>query len=203
MRTERGASRRNALLNAAVHVVARAGLRGLTHRAVDAQAGLTEGTTSASFRTRLALLTALADHVAARLLGDVELLSETIAHHAQTTPGDHPFAIGQTQRMVTGWLAEPDVLAARLELSLEAARQPDLAATFRPWRAHLNDVIEQLMSQLQIEEPRLRAETAVAGIEGLLVAALAEPPPTRKAQLERQTALLLGSLVADARAADV
>ena len=64
MPTERGAERRSTLLDAAVEVVTSSGLRGLTHRAVDARAGLAEGTTSAYFRTRLALLSALCDHVA-------------------------------------------------------------------------------------------------------------------------------------------
>ena len=51
------------LLEAAVDVVAESGLRGLTHRAVDARAGLPEGTCSAYLRTRLALLVGLTEHV--------------------------------------------------------------------------------------------------------------------------------------------
>ena len=53
------AGRRAELLEAAVDVVAEAGLRGLTHRAVDARAGLPEGTCSAYLRSRSALLVAL------------------------------------------------------------------------------------------------------------------------------------------------
>ncbi len=40
-------ARQERLLTGAVHVVARSGLRGLTHRAVDAEAGLPEGSCSA------------------------------------------------------------------------------------------------------------------------------------------------------------
>ena len=41
--------RRRQLLDAALHVIADEGLRGLTHRAVDRRAGLPEGTCSAFF----------------------------------------------------------------------------------------------------------------------------------------------------------
>ncbi len=45
--------------DAAVTVLARGGLRGLTHRAVDAEAGLPAGSTSNCFRSRTALLEAV------------------------------------------------------------------------------------------------------------------------------------------------
>ena len=53
--------RQEQLLSAGVRVVAHSGLRGLTHRAVDAEAGLPQGSCSAYMRTRLALLTRLTD----------------------------------------------------------------------------------------------------------------------------------------------
>ena len=50
-------TRERVLLAAAVRVLATGGLRGLTHRAVDSEAGLPQGSCSAYMRTRLALLT--------------------------------------------------------------------------------------------------------------------------------------------------
>ena len=49
-------SRIDRVAAAAVQVVARAGMRGLTHRAVDRQAGLAPGSTSNVFKTRAALI---------------------------------------------------------------------------------------------------------------------------------------------------
>src|SRR5262245_42599709 len=49
-------SRELVLLDAAIEVLAERGTRGLTHRAVDARAGLPLGSTSNRFRTRNALL---------------------------------------------------------------------------------------------------------------------------------------------------
>src|ERR1700712_1306536 len=64
--------RQQGLLSAAVRVVARSGLRGLTHRAVDREAGLPEGSCSAYMRTRLALLTRLTEYVISQFARDVE-----------------------------------------------------------------------------------------------------------------------------------
>ena len=44
------------LADAAIDLVAESGMRGLTHRAVDARAGVPAGSTSAYFRTREALI---------------------------------------------------------------------------------------------------------------------------------------------------
>lgn len=51
--------RRTLLADVAIDVLAETGIRGLTHRAVDRAASLPPGTTSAYYRTRQALLTAL------------------------------------------------------------------------------------------------------------------------------------------------
>lgn len=71
--------RRRDLLDAAVQVLAQTGLRGLTHRAVDAQAGVPQGSTSTYYRTRLALLSALTAHVAQELLAGIEVLGARVA----------------------------------------------------------------------------------------------------------------------------
>ncbi len=49
-------TRRDDLLDAAICVLGESGIRGLTHRAVDAAAGLPAGSASNLFRTRDALL---------------------------------------------------------------------------------------------------------------------------------------------------
>ena len=58
--------RRTEIADAAVAIVAAKGLKGLTHRAVDAQAGLAVGTTSNYFSSRASLVAAAVDHVEAR-----------------------------------------------------------------------------------------------------------------------------------------
>ena len=52
------------LTDAAIELLAEAGMRGLTHRAVDVRAGLPQGSTSVCFRTRKALIEAVVRRLA-------------------------------------------------------------------------------------------------------------------------------------------
>ncbi len=61
-------SREEQILSAATEVLATRGAHGLTHRAVDQAAGLAQGSTSNLYRTREALVTAVAEEVARRRL---------------------------------------------------------------------------------------------------------------------------------------
>src|SRR5919201_3990276 len=60
------ATRREELLDAAILVLGERGIHALSHRAVDAAAGLPAGSTSNHFRTRDALLNAVVERFAAR-----------------------------------------------------------------------------------------------------------------------------------------
>ena len=63
--------RRDHLADAAIEVLGKEGARGLTHRAVDAQADEPPGTTSRYFRTREALMTAIVERVRAQHFADL------------------------------------------------------------------------------------------------------------------------------------
>src|SRR3954471_19230744 len=78
----RSTGRQEQLLAAAARVVARGGLRALTHRAVDAEAGLPEGSCSAYMRTRVALLTRLTEYVISRFGHDIAECTQRIEEHA-------------------------------------------------------------------------------------------------------------------------
>ncbi|RBP66121.1 hypothetical protein DFO66_10364 [Brevibacterium sanguinis] len=56
-------SRRDVVTDSAIAVVAEQGVRGLTHRAVDALAGLPVGSTSNVYRTRDALITGIMERI--------------------------------------------------------------------------------------------------------------------------------------------
>ena len=72
------ANRRDALLDAAIDLLGRSGIHGLTHRAVDVAAGLPGGSASNHFRTRDALLNAVAERFAARERANWEDLATTM-----------------------------------------------------------------------------------------------------------------------------
>lgn len=84
--------------DAAVSVLARDGLRGLTHRAVDAEAGLPDGSTSNCFRSRSALLEA----ILARLEElDLAALTTGPQPDMTSTPAVAAYLAGNVQRMTS------------------------------------------------------------------------------------------------------
>lgn len=178
------------LLDAAVTVVATSGLRGLTHRAVDAAAGLPQGTCSAYLRTRLALLTALARHVAARLDADIAALSKRVTDH----PGDHAYAADQTTALFATWLRDRDVLVCRLEMAVAAAHLPEVAEVFTAWRERLVDVVAETLMTGDEESCHARAETLVAALDGVLMSAVLRPARGRRAYLLRTVSTLVAAL---------
>ncbi|WP_392544516.1 TetR/AcrR family transcriptional regulator [Oryzobacter telluris] len=182
--------RRAELLEAAVEVVAEAGLRGLTHRAVDARAGLPEGTCSAYLRSRSALLVALAEHVAGMLARDVDAMTTAAAEHA----GDPEAVAGEVTALLLRWLERPAVVRTQAELSLEAARRPELMEVFQEWRRGLDTVVERLVEDGGHAEPALLATVAVAAIEGVLATATRMPAPSREAFVRASVPVLVRGL---------
>ena len=179
--------RRRQLVEAALHVVAEHGLRGLTHRAVDRRAGLPQGSCSAYLPTRRALQGALTEHVAGTLADDVALLTEDLR---ACPPGDDR-GVELTARLFRRWLDERELLLARVELSLEASRDPELAVLLETWRARLVTAVAGLMAARGRRHSDARAEALVASFDGILFAALLKPERRQRAFLERSLDLLM------------
>lgn len=117
----RNDERRAALVDAAIEVLAREGARGLTFRAVDAEASVPMGTASNYFANRDALFTQVGGRVYERLQPD----EATIARQRAATPDREGYTrlmrelVGRVSGFRTGYLA-------LLELRLEATRRPEL-----------------------------------------------------------------------------
>lgn len=178
--------RRRQLLDAALHVIADDGLRGLTHRAVDRRAGLPEGSCSAYWRTRAALHGALTGYVAESLLGDVDELAERLRTECE---GDQE-SIDAALSLFLHWLDQRELLVARLELSMAATRDSGLAALLADHRSRLVTLVEGIMATSGKGYARDRAETLVASYDGVLLAALLRPPASRREFLTRSLELL-------------
>lgn len=183
--------RRRLLLDAALRVAADEGLRGLTHRAVDRRAGVPEGSCSAYFRTRKALQAALTEYVAGALGADVASLADDLEDSLGT--GDDR-AVELAMRLFLRWLDERELLMAKLEVSLEASREPELAGLLAEWRARLVELVDRIMVARGLEQGTDRAETLVAAPDGILFAALLKPPADRQAFLARSLSLLMAAL---------
>lgn len=118
----RNVERRAALADAGLRVLATTGARGLTHRAVDAEAGVPIGTTSNYFRTRDALLGALGERIMERFAPDDRVLAELGARE----PSLELFT-DYVRYIVERTTREPELTRALIELRLEAVRRPGLA----------------------------------------------------------------------------
>jgi DNA-binding transcriptional regulator YbjK len=130
-------ARRTALVDAAIEVLARDGARGLTFRALDAQAGVPVGTASNYFASREDLLNQVGAHIHQRLTLDPAQVAEVALEPSRDgliALMRALFALISGDR--TGWLA-------LVELRLEATRRPGLrAALAETLRANLTMNIE-------------------------------------------------------------
>ena len=170
--------RRKGPLAAARRGPAGAGLRGLPPRAVPPEAGLAEGSTSSYFRTRHALQLALATYVVDQLSADVGALADELADCDGTR------AVELTTQLFLRWLGEPELLLTRLELSLEASRDQELAELLTRSRAQLVAVVDSVPERMGKPHDSVRTETLVGSLDGILLAALLKPRRGRRAFLE-------------------
>ena len=111
--------RRTALLDAAIDIIGREGMRGLTHRAVDAAAGVPAGSTSNHFRTREALLRGIMEQFVRRERAMV------------TTTGERPTSRDELVAMLAAYARTAveegrTVSLARYAILVEAAQRPEL-----------------------------------------------------------------------------
>lgn len=178
------------ILDAAMHVVAEQGMRGLTHRAVDREAGLPEGSCSAYLRTRKALVLALTQYVADSSTADVERLAGQLEG---CDPADER-AVELVTTFLMGWIDQRERLVARMELTLEASRDPDVAALFAGTRVRLLRLVEGILDGRGKEHTAVRAATLVASFDGVLFGALPRPKRERRPFVRHSLEVLLGGL---------
>jgi DNA-binding transcriptional regulator YbjK len=169
-------SRRDLIADAAISTLARDGMRGLTHRAVDRTAGLPEGSASYYFRTRQALLQATVERLAE--LTTTDMLASAAMVDSPTMdgtavpppPGQELSAFGAlAAALVDSWLtAGRERQLARYELALEATRRPELRQTLVTTGAAIRAVIASRFAAAGVPEPAQRAADFAAFIDGLL-----------------------------------
>jgi AcrR family transcriptional regulator len=116
-------TRRDDILDAAIEVIGGSGIRALTHRAVDAAAGLPAGSTSNHFRTRDALLNAVVERFAARERANAE---ELATGRYPTSPAELVAVLARFAQDSAG--PNRTLTLARYAILVEAAIHPPLRA---------------------------------------------------------------------------
>jgi AcrR family transcriptional regulator len=169
---------REALLRAAIRVVARGGLRQLTYRAVAAEAGVTHGLVAHHFGSREALL-----EEALRFSID---RSVAISRLEPGTGNVDEFA-STLARIVTD---DPDLQAFQYELLLEAHRQPQLRVYADELYQTYRSATRRQIKALGVDDEAL-ADIVFAALDGLVFQQLAtQDAATTTASLERIRALI-------------
>jgi DNA-binding transcriptional regulator YbjK len=186
----RGVGRREALLDAAVRIVADVGADAVTHRRVAAEAGLPLASTTYYFESKEHLLTQALARAAER---DITRLHAALGQSPQE-PAD-PLALAVDA--ILDPLEENDLscrasLLATYALMLEAARRPALREIHRRWTEAYIDALSRLLELAGSEAPRSDAAILLAAADGLLVEQLASDRP---AMVEPQLRRLAAALV--------
>ncbi|MGW6572398.1 TetR/AcrR family transcriptional regulator [Streptomyces sp. NPDC054945] len=185
------ADRRTLIADTAIDLVATSGLRGLTHRAVDGSAGLPAGSTSYYFRTRTALIGACYARLAELDLGDVGDFGDIggvggvdgvgdvggngdVGGVRGPSPTDRETVAAALAGLLHRWLTVGRARQlARFELSLEAARNPELEADFHRAGQGARARASGILAALGARRPEEAGELLVAWTDGLLYDRLA------------------------------
>ncbi|MFE3902071.1 TetR/AcrR family transcriptional regulator [Streptomyces sp. NPDC059153] len=156
-------TRRQELADVAISTLARAGMRGLTHRAVDEAAGVPTGTCSYYFRTRQALLQATVERLAE---ADIVDLAD---HPAVAKPADIAKVAAVAASLVERWsTAGRERMLARYELSLESTRRPELHAVLVEAGEAYRAIARDLLTAMGASDPPSQAPIFVAFLDGLV-----------------------------------
>lgn len=169
--TSRGERRRRALLEGALRVIGRDGIRAVTHRSVAAEAGVPLGATTYYFSSKDALIEACLRHAAAR---EVEGIEERLA-------GADPAAMAPAAwaAAVADWLGEALegdarlALVARYQLQLEAAHRPALREVYDEWTRSVFRLAERMLAAAGSPRPAVDAAIVLAAVDGMRLNQLA------------------------------
>jgi len=164
----RGAARRREILDATIRVIGRGGVQAVEHRAVAAEAGVPLGSTTYYFDSKADMVVQALHHVADR---ETDRIREQQRVLVDGSPE------GLAERLVDWVLPQAFedrvVLLAQYELYLEGARRDDLRPAAERWDAAWRDLLAAVLARLGAPDPQRRARLLCAGIDGLILEALA------------------------------
>ncbi|GHF60278.1 TetR family transcriptional regulator [Kitasatospora xanthocidica] len=156
--------RRTVLADAAIGVLADLGVRGLTHRAVDAAAGLPTGTTSAYLRTRQALLTALVRRLVELDQGELQAMGERLPVRSVEELVDGILVLMRYR--LTGEGRRRSL--ARYACAVESVRDPELREILVPRENAGRAAVRAFLVERGVPDPDGRTGTLLACVDGLV-----------------------------------
>jgi DNA-binding transcriptional regulator YbjK len=190
-------NRREHLLDTAITVVGEAGIHGLTHRAVDAAAGLPAGSASNLFRSRDTLLEAVTQRFAAR---ERSAWEEIAARVCPVTPALLADALAEFAREATG--PNRTLTMARYAILLEAGIHPPLRDPLMATGARVSAWFTQWVRIAGSADPGRDAPVIMNHWTGIVLHQLAGPDPAfdPRPQIAALVTALIPSRTAEAPA---
>lgn len=167
-----GTSRREVLLDAAIEVIGGGGIRALTHRAVDAAAGLPAGSASNLYRTRDALVDGVVERFAERERANWDEIAAAVL---PTTPGELAEVLTRFAHVSTG--PQRALTLARYAILLESAIRPALRAQLLATGARVNAWATNWVRAAGSADPGRDAPVIMNHWTGVVLHQLAVPDP--------------------------
>jgi DNA-binding transcriptional regulator YbjK len=168
--------RRTAILDAALELVGTQGMRGLTHRAVDAAAGLPPGSTSNYFRTREALVVAITERFIAR----ERAMATGPQDSVDPTPAGVASALGRFVDRALG--QDRAVTLARYAILVETAQNPSLREGMAGGAGEVDAWARDLITRAGSRDPARDHGLLANYVTGLVLHELALPSPDLDAE---------------------
>jgi DNA-binding transcriptional regulator YbjK len=165
-------NRREELLDAAISILGESGVRAVTHRAVDAGAGLPAGATSNVFRSRDALFDGIVERVAARERANWDALTAV-------TPPTSPSGIARllADAACDATRTHRTLTLCRYSMLVEAARRPELRAQLMETGARVNTWVMAWLRLAGSTDPERDMHLIANYYTGLVLHELAVPDP--------------------------
>ncbi|WP_432083102.1 TetR/AcrR family transcriptional regulator [Streptomyces sp. WAC 04229] len=157
--------RRTLLADSAIDVLADEGIRGLTHRAVDRRAAMPTGTTSAYFRTRAALLTALVTRLVQLDQAELQTMPEEMPPLRTVEDLVNGMALLIRQRL-TGEGRRRSL--ARYACAVESVRDPELREILVPRENAGRESVRLFLATHGVTDAENRTHTLLTCLDGLV-----------------------------------
>jgi len=167
--------RRAQLLDATIAVIGRGGLSAVTHRAVEAEAGLPHGSTTYYFKTRQHLIDAAVEHLMVVDHEAVDWIAHEIAMVLAEGRGelDHDRLAGG----ITAWIRQrPELQLARYELTLAGSRRAEVRERMRAGRETFVRMLVPIVVAVGSPDPERDASALLAMLDGLILNELTGRP---------------------------
>jgi DNA-binding transcriptional regulator YbjK len=185
----RAADPRGRLLDAALAVIDSEGLRGLTHRRLEDEAGLARGAARYHLGTNDQIVAAALEHA---VLRELRIIDAALAKLGRDALAGGTASLPKMMAVLVSALLEtPGAIRARYELLLEATRRPSLKAEAQRWRAHFTDTAQVALTTAGLDDPHTTAVLLVAILDGMTLEAVITDRTNAPELAERAAAAIL------------